>query len=100
MSCIQEQPTEGVCPKCQGNRQIRQSNTDRTVGNVESHPPSRIWASSQFRKRLPSTSVRGLSGNPGLYSEKDDAKCLTNVINGMHAKFNSQQYATKGTIRL
>src|SRR5262245_8000414 len=39
-------------------------------------------------------------GNPGLYSEKDDAKCLTNVINGMHAKFNSQQYATKGTIRL
>jgi hypothetical protein len=21
-----------------------------------------------------------------------------NVINGMHAKFNSQQYATKGTI--
>jgi hypothetical protein len=27
-----------------------------------SHPPSRIWASSQFRKRLPSTSVQGSSG--------------------------------------
>jgi hypothetical protein len=24
---------------------------------------------------------------------------MQSVINGMHAKFNSQQYATKGTIR-
>jgi len=46
------------------NGQIRQSNTARTVGNVESHPPSRIWASSQFRKRLPSTSVQGLGCGP------------------------------------
>ena len=64
MSCIQEQPTEGVRPKCQGNR--RQSNTARTVGNAGSHPPSRILASSQFRKRLPSTSVQGSSGESGF----------------------------------
>jgi hypothetical protein len=44
------------------NGQIRQSNTARTVGNVGNHPPSRTWASSQFRKRLPSTSVQGSSG--------------------------------------
>src|SRR5262249_26044715 len=44
------------------NGQIRQSNTARTVGNVRSHPPSRVWASCQFRKRLPSTSVQGSSG--------------------------------------
>jgi hypothetical protein len=25
---------------------------------------------------------------------------MQNVINGMHAEFNSQQYATKGTIEL
>src|SRR5215472_17617789 len=30
------------------------------------HPPSRIWASSQFRKRLPSTSVQGSSGESRL----------------------------------
>src|SRR6516225_11285510 len=62
MSCIQEQPTEGVRPNAKENGQIRQSNTARTVGNVGNHPPSRIWASSQFRKRLPSTSVQGSSG--------------------------------------
>src|SRR6516225_8168188 len=36
--------------------------TARTVGNVGSHPPSRIWTSSQFRKRLPSTLAQGSSG--------------------------------------
>src|SRR5262249_33745489 len=46
--------------------QTRQSNTARTVGNVGSHPPSRIWASSQFRKRLPSTLVQGSSGESRL----------------------------------
>jgi len=51
MSCIQEQPTEGVRPNARENGEIRQSNTARTVGNVGSHPPSRIWASSQFRRR-------------------------------------------------
>src|SRR5262249_20064981 len=54
--------TEGVRPTAKENGQIRQSNTARTVGNVGSHPPSRICASSQFRKRLPSTSVQDSSG--------------------------------------
>src|SRR5262249_51482176 len=62
MSCIQEQPTEEGRPNAKQNGQIRQSNSARTVGNVGSPPPSRIWASSQFRKRLPSTSVQGSSG--------------------------------------
>src|SRR5436190_9626501 len=66
MSCIREQPTKGVRPNAKENGQIRQSNTARTVGNVESHPPSRISASSQFRKRLPSTSVQGSSGESRL----------------------------------
>src|SRR5262245_22151774 len=34
------------------------------LGNVGSHPPSRIWASSQFRKRLPSK-FRAHLGNSG-----------------------------------
>src|SRR5262249_14996989 len=62
MSCVQERPTEGVRPNAKENGQIRDANTARTVRKVESHPPSRIWASSQFRKRLPSTSVQGSSG--------------------------------------
>src|SRR5215510_12213439 len=52
----------GRYPHAKENGQIRQSNTARTVGNVGSHPPSLIWASSQFRERLPSTSVQGSSG--------------------------------------
>jgi hypothetical protein len=44
------------------------SATARTVGNVGNHPPSRIWASSQFRKPLPSTSVQGSSGESRLVS--------------------------------
>jgi len=36
--------------KCEGKWPDQQSNTARTVGNVGSHPASRIWASSQFRK--------------------------------------------------
>ena len=56
------QATEEVRPNAKENGQIRQSNTARTLGNVGSHRPSRIWASSQFRKRLPSMSVPGSSG--------------------------------------
>jgi hypothetical protein len=40
------------------NGQIRQSNTARTVGNVGSHPPSRILG-FQPVQRLPPTSVQG-----------------------------------------
>jgi putative sugar O-methyltransferase len=55
----------------QGKRPISPSNTIRTVCNVGSHPPSRIWASSQFRKRLPSTPVQGSSGEIPLMTLSD-----------------------------
>src|SRR5260221_12903820 len=62
------------------NGQIRQSNTARTVGNVGSHPPSRIWASSQFRKRLPSTSVQGSSGESRLSRPRGGAVMSRRIL--------------------
>jgi len=65
-----------VRPNAKENGQIRQSNTARTVGNIGNHPPSRIWASSQFRKRLPSMSVQGSSGESRITSDGPATKVI------------------------
>src|SRR6516162_1203832 len=61
MSCIQEQPTEGVRPYIRENRQMRPSNAVRTVWDAEAIDTSHI-SFRPSRKLLPSTPVWGSFG--------------------------------------
>jgi hypothetical protein len=60
--------TDGMsASECQGNRPDQAVKHRSDVGNVGSHPPSRIWASSRFRNAYHPRQFRVHLGNPGLY---------------------------------
>ena len=60
--------TDGMsASECQGNRPDQAIKHRSDVGNVGSHPPSRIWASSRFRNAYHPRQFRVHLGNPGLY---------------------------------
>jgi dTDP-4-dehydrorhamnose 3,5-epimerase len=84
MSCIQEQPTDSVRPSAKENGQIGQSNTARTVGNVESHPPS----ASGFQpvQKTPTIHVSSgfIRGIPVRIQDNQSSSKHTGTLRGLH----------------
>jgi hypothetical protein len=60
----------GSASECQGKRPDQPLKHHSDGLECRSHPPSRIWASSQFRKHLPSTPVQGSSGESRLRTHR------------------------------
>src|SRR4029077_15454819 len=66
--------TDGMsASECQGNRPDQAVKHRSDVGNVGSHPPSRIWASSRFRNATIHVSSGFIWGIP-VYMTAPEAK--------------------------
>jgi hypothetical protein len=87
----QEQQAGGARPYVRENRQMRPSNAVRQSGMPEPSTP-RIWASGQSRKSLPSTPVRGSSGESRIQRARYVSHCAV----GQETAFFCQNDAKLG----